>query len=48
MGRDGNVGGNEGYVEVCRNNVWGTVCGDGWNLQAAQVVCRQLDYSKAG
>ena len=38
----------EGRLEVCLYNsargmnVWGTVCNDEWNMNAAQVVCRQL------
>ena len=37
-----------GRVEVCNNNVWGTVCSYKWEAADAKVACKQLGHSAIG
>ena len=46
-------GGNatEGRVEICNNNVWGTVCNNNfnsWDNTDARVVCMELGLPSSG
>ena len=44
----GSESANLGRVEVCMNNIWGTVCENNWGDVDARVVCRQLGFAAAG
>ena len=39
---------NEGILQVCFNQRWGTVNGDGWTQADTQVTCKQLGLSTTG
>ena len=43
----GNIA-NEGRVEICLSNEWGTICDDTFSSVDAEVVCRRLGYLTTG
>ena len=34
----------EGRVEICKDNAFGTVCDDRWDVVEATLVCRRLGF----
>lgn len=45
---DGIVDPIEGRVEICINNIWGSVCNRGFNVREAEVICRQINNTFEG
>ena len=39
---------NEGNVQICHRNAWGSICDDSWNTNDANVVCKQLGFQPYG
>ena len=39
---------NEGRVELCLRQRWGSISDEGWSAEEAQVVCKQLGFTTQG
>ena len=39
---------HEGRIEICHDNVWGTVCDRLWGTEEARVACLQLGLPSSG
>ena len=39
---------NEGNVQICYRNVWGSICDDYWDSNDGNVVCNQLGLQPYG
>ena len=39
---------NEGNVQICYYNAWGSICDDSWGRSDSNVVCRQLGFQSYG
>lgn len=44
----GGANSNQGRVEVCNENRWGSVCDDAFGTIDASVACRQLGFDAQG
>ena len=39
---------NEGNVQICYYNAWGSICDDYWGRSDSNVICRQLGFRSYG
>ena len=43
----GSMNNHEGRVEVLVDGSWGSFCSKGWDMNDANIVCRELGFNKA-
>ena len=44
----GGITATQGRVEICRENIWTSVCGQEWDREYAELICEELGHRRDG